>query len=454
VVSVMAMLYLVIFSVMALGFYAATTTAGQVAANERTSIAAQLAAESGFQFLRYHLSALEIPGTTKPDRVLDEVYQQLAKRLDPTVNLGGSVVGYDDGKTVMIPKTGYVRIDPAGSQKFKIALTTAGDLLVATVVGRGGNVSLGRALEIRFQKATNASAIFNYGVAARGPVTMSGNVKIQGSGDPTKGSLLSATDSQVPLTTSGNTTISGDLSYTNNLSPSYSGTTSIGGFLKGTAGFAQHVHAGVEAPEFPVIDSSVYLPFCTNTWTAASGTSNVNLVNCVIPSSASPITFSGNSTIKGILYIKTPNKVSFSGNLNIQGCIVVENNPTGLSNTLAFSGNVTASGIDTLPANATYPASERALTGAFLLAPTFAVTFSGNFGTIGGSMIADKFTFSGNAGGTIRGSVIALKDVPMSISGNSAITIASAGTTEYPPGVTFGSHYASIPGSYLEVPMP
>jgi len=449
VASVLAMLYMVIFSVMALGFYAATTTASQVAANERTTAAAQLAAESGFQFLRYHLSALEIPATTKSDGLLEQVYQQLAERLEPTANLGGNVIGFD-GSTITLPQTGYVKIDPAGTQKFRITLSMAGDLLVAKVVGRGGNVSLGRAVEIRFQKATNASAIFNYGVAAGGPVVMNGNVRIQGFGDATKGSVLSATVSGVPLTTTGNSSISGDLSYTNNVAPSFGGSITIAGYPKTSLYFNDHVHAGIEAPEFPTIDTSTYLPYCTTTWSPSMGTSGVTLTNCIIPANANP-PFSA-VTVKGILYVMTPNKITFSGNTTIQGCIVVQNNPIGLSNTLDFSGNVAASGIDTLPASFQFPEGERELTGAFLLAPSFSVTYGGNFGTIGGSMIADKFTFSGNAGGTVRGSVIALKDTPLTLSGNSVITIAAAGTTEYPPGVKFGSHYTTIPGSYLEVP--
>jgi len=32
------------------------------------------------------------------------------------------------------------------------------------------------------------------------------------------------------------------------------------------------------------------------------------------------------------------------------------------------------------------------------------------------------------------------------------VIIAITGTTRYPAGVTFGVHYTSIPGSYLEVP--
>ena len=58
--SVLAMMYLMIFSTLALGFYATTTTASQVSHNERTTLAAHMAAESGTHFLRYHLSALDV----------------------------------------------------------------------------------------------------------------------------------------------------------------------------------------------------------------------------------------------------------------------------------------------------------------------------------------------------------------------------------------------------------
>src|SRR5437764_10747075 len=84
VASVLAMLFMVIFSALALGFYAATTTASQVASNEKTSLSAQMAAESGIQFIRYHLSSLHIPPGLQGSQLFDEVYTQLSNRLDHT----------------------------------------------------------------------------------------------------------------------------------------------------------------------------------------------------------------------------------------------------------------------------------------------------------------------------------------------------------------------------------
>jgi len=58
---------------------------------------------------------------------------------------------------------------------------------------------------------------------------------------------------------------------------------------------------------------------------------------------------------------------------------------------------------------------------------------------------------SGNAGGTVEGSVIGMTDTPLSLNGNSSITISSTGTTNYPTGMNFGNVYTPLPGTYLEV---
>ncbi len=448
--SVLAMIYVVLFATLAVGFYAATALSTQVAKNERSSVTAQAAAESGMEFMRYQLGHLNIPGGTQNSDMLNAVYSSLGTELNGTPNLNNGSIALSNG-TIFIPDSTskWVSLDNGTNAKFQATITQVGTNLVCTVMGgTNGSTSVNRGIQLSFQQAQKASAIFNYGVAAHGPIAMSGNVTITGSPDPTKGSVLSATASSVPLTVSGNTAISGDFSYTNGgATPNY-GTGTIAGYKSNSPNFPAHVHSGVTAPTFPTIDASVYAPYATNTCPA--NTANANLVNCIVPPNTNP-SFSGKTVIQGVLYVRAPNRISFSGNCNIQGCIIVENNPTGTTNSLTFSGNVRASAINTLPATSQFPAGERALTGAFLLAPTFATTFSGNFGTIGGAMIAGQFGFSGNAGGTIQGSVIALNDANMTFSGNSSITVASTGTSNYPAGVTFGSYYTPLPDTYLEI---
>ena len=444
--SVLAMLFLVLFATLAVGFVAESTTTVQISRNERSLQQAQAACESGMQFIRYQLDQLNVPSGDTGAALLNDVAAGLGQALNGAASMNGHAVAVTNGTLYLPSSSDYIVVDSNTGLKFQAAITASGEFLSVKCTGYGPVSGIGKALQIQFDRASRAGTIFNYGVAARGPVQLSGNATIQGATDPTKGSVLSTTAGTPALSMSGSASISGDFSYTNSAAVnSYGGT--IAGLSSSSPNFSQHIHSGIAAPQFPSIDTSVYAQYATNTWTSATGKT---VVNCVVPANANP-NFSGGTTIQGVLYIKTPNQVSFSGNTTIQGCIVVENNPQGTSNSLSFSGNVTALTIDTLPANSTFPAGERALTGAFILAPTFAVTFSGNFGTIGGSMIADSFSFSGNASGTVDGSVIALKDVPLVMSGNGTITVQSGGTSAYPTGVNFGYNYVPLPGTYIEV---
>ncbi len=248
----------------------------------------------------------------------------------------------------------------------------------------------------------------------------------------------------VPVSIQGKE-VSGDISITSNTgSVSIKSGASVGGTTNLSDIYANHVHTGVNAPEFPTIDTDAYKAYATNTY--AGGNS---LNNCVIPPNTNPH-FTGGVTITGVLYVQTPNRVTFGGNVSIQGVIVVQNNPTGdiTTNQLNFNGNVSATGVDTLPD--TY-GNLRKLTGSFILAPDFAVSLTGNFGTVNGSIVASQTSMTGNATGTVMGSVINMDNNLMTVSGSSEIIIASTGTTNYPAGVYFSSRYAPLPDTYDEV---
>jgi predicted outer membrane repeat protein len=451
VVAVISMMYLVLFSALAIGAYTAISNSIQVSYNQRDVNAARAAAESGMEFIRYQLFQLNIPHNSSSSAMFNTLYTQLGTALNGTLNMNGDVVGIDStGTIISVPShsANAINTDGTGS-KFFVTITQSGQQLAVKVNGIGRSSSaVERAVQMNYAVAQKASSIFNYGVANNGPITFSGNTSITGSPDRTKGSVLSATTTtNTPITMSGNDSISGDVSIVNPSGKvSTSGNTTVAGYSPSSPSYAQHIHIGITPPTFPTVDTADFAPYATNTYVAGSH----SLVNVIIPPNTNP-SISGNTTVQGVLYIQTPNHVSFSGNTTIQGAIVVADNPTGSSNSLTFSGNVSASAISTLPANSTFPAGERALTNAFLLAPTFSVTFSGNFGTVGGSMIADQFTFSGNAGGTINGSVVGLANSTMALSGNSAIVINSSGTTQYPAGVFFNSNYAPLADTWQEV---
>ena len=59
--SLLAMLFLIVFAALSVGFYAQTNMSVQVSNNERRSKEALAAAEAGLQFIRYQLSRVTIP---------------------------------------------------------------------------------------------------------------------------------------------------------------------------------------------------------------------------------------------------------------------------------------------------------------------------------------------------------------------------------------------------------
>jgi hypothetical protein len=448
--SLMAMLFMVIFAVMAVGFYAAISMSSQVSANEGRMAETMVTTESAIAFMRYQLSRLDVPDTTPADSQFAEAYRQLAAHLDGTDNLNGRLVGFAPG-VMTIPDKGFVKLDREGRKQFQVKLEQAGDTIVATFTGSVQNQSMTRAIEVRFGKAQNASSIFNFGVAAKGRIVTSGNSRILGATDPTKGSVMTTSMDANPVDIQGKE-VSGDITTTNPAATvTFKNGTSIGGTTAPGVITAKHIHLGQPAPEFPEINTGVYTQYAKNAYVPGLA----SYTNVYIPPGTNP-TFS-NSTIKGILYADVPNKVTIMGNVTLQ-CIIVGPSKPALNistNQINILGNATCLPVSDLPGGYDVlndPRNEvQKLGGAFILAPGFATILGGNMGTVGGSIITSKFTMVGTASGTIKGSVIVQDDQPTQIGGTAAITIASTGTTAYPPGVTFGHYYAPVPGSYLEM---
>src|SRR3954463_4582394 len=94
VTSILAMLFLVLFSVLAIGFYASITTGVQIANNERHATNSLLAADSGMAFLPYRWSIFVVPATTTQGQLLPLVANNLASQMNGTANMGPMSVGY------------------------------------------------------------------------------------------------------------------------------------------------------------------------------------------------------------------------------------------------------------------------------------------------------------------------------------------------------------------------
>jgi hypothetical protein len=190
----------------------------------------------------------------------------------------------------------------------------------------------------------------------------------------------------------------------------------------------------------------VFRPYATNVYTTNTLSTYSNLY---IPANTNP-KFTG-GTFNGVIYIEKPNIVEFAGNPTINGVIVMDSASTAgtlATNQINFTGaSMTANGVESLPASY---GDLRKLTGSFILAPGGAVDFRGNFNTVNGSIVSDQLSMTGNAGGTVKGTVINLQDNPLTLNGSSEIIIASTGTTNFPTGLHFGSHYVPLADTYEE----
>ena len=461
--AALAMLYLMLFSTLAIGFVAGTTMSSQVSRNERFLNKAQAAADGGMQFIRYSMGAMTIDPTVANPQ-LSDVATALDNELKGSANMnGGRVVvspantlpGYPQ-PTIFIPSpTAWISTDNTGASQFRAAIWQTGTGMRVKLVGAatngGGSVVVQKAIQMDYFKAPKAGAILDYGIASKGTVATSGSSWIQGAnGNLGRGSILSdAPDTGVAAVTIGGTGMTGDISV---VGASNTISVSSGAKVGNTADPTQipsHEHKPVPEPTFPAVDPSPFIAFATNPYVPGSTT----LTNVYIPPNTNP-KFTGGATINGVLYIKAPNVVTFKGNAIVNGVIVTDPSAAYdmVNNQINFGGTVTATPLGSLPTtNPAYDPNLVQLTGSFMLAQNFATSFTGNFGNVQGSIVASQINMTGNAQGNISGSLIVLNNNPMTVGGNATITITSQGTSQYPHGLNFGSDFTPTPGSYVEV---
>jgi hypothetical protein len=486
VTAVLAMLYLALFSTLALGFYSSVTTSAQIAGNDRKTTGARIAAESGMNFMKFQLGTLGVPPRTDPAALFDTVYARLQYKLNASPNMGGHVVGRDDSDPanpkilVPGPANAYIAADSSG-HLFRAEVTRYGaNGLRVKVIGKDhasgavtADVRGARGVKLDYDLEDNPALIFSYGVSSRSMVSMQGNVSVTGSpGNEEMGSILSTTAASVPVTLTGGASISGDLTYASGL-PSVSSNSTIAGFSPGDPEYEQHVHKTDYPPEFPLIDTSAYVAFAPPKGStgprviASASPPGGTYKNIRIKAGTNP-TFTSATVLQGVVVIEYPNEVKFTSSAVVQATIVSETDNYAVNgvnnaklveqdlrdrrfdNKIEFAGNTSVLAVSDL-SGPEFPAELKALKGAMLMVPGFAANFTGSFGTVGGSIIASSLSFSGDASGTIKGTIVNLEDTALSLGGNNSIVIESQGPASVPDGVVFGERYEALAGSYKEV---
>jgi hypothetical protein len=486
VTAVLAMMYLGLFSVLALGFFASVSTSGQMAKNETSSVGARMAAESGMQFMKYHLAAMDIPKSTPESQLLNACYTALSASIDGTQNMPNTPASVRDvvgmnlaGTKILIPymETSFIK-SSADGYEFRATVERQGKYgLRVTVIGRDNrgnvvtnNVQGGRGVQLEYQNELEAGTMFDYGVASKSTVSLAGTDLVGPVGNDDLASILVTNSAATPMTMNAQARLTGDITITGG-TPSLHANAEVDGLTQSNVGFWDNVHTIAEPPDFPAIDTTDFLAYVP-----AKGSVGPSVITTPIPigltfrnirirAGANPV-FAAGTVLEGVVVIEHPNQVQFAGQCTIKGVIVSEcgaadNNNQALVDAdiaangvmdswVQFNGTMSAVGVENLDP-AVFPESLRAMTGSLILIPGFKGNFLGTMDNIGGAIVASGMTWGGSAGGTLNGTIMNVApNVPLTMTGNNVLTITGHGLSN-PAGMRFISHFSPKSSTYREI---
>lgn len=442
---IISIIFVLIFSALAVSLATISANNVQIASNHHQSNAAFTAAHSGLEILRYYIAQVSIPGTTATEDQLQAVTTALQNYLN-SAGITNISTSYSDSTTILtIPS---VTLNSLEEQNFTVTITPIdSDTLRADVTGNARQLSKTIRTEFDFDEAGNS--VFDYGVATKGPLHLSGNIELQGVNVAVEASVYIESESQTEaLSIIGNSQIAGDVGIVNPDATAYlqGGQASIGGET-GDDAVDNHVYTGIPPADFPEPIPSYFEQYVDST----IDMNNTTFENIRIPAGTNP-SFESNVTLKGIIYIETPNVLTFSGNVDITGIIVGDGDWTddSATNSITITGNIASHPVTDLPDEEQF-ADIRTETGTFIVAPGFDLSFGGNFNTLNGTIAGNGIEFSGNAGGTIGGSIINYSDTTMTLSGNSDLYFNRSGTDNSPAGFVPAQKLVFQPESYSEI---
>ncbi|HSV99834.1 MAG TPA: PilX N-terminal domain-containing pilus assembly protein [Sedimentisphaerales bacterium] len=443
---VLSLIFIAMFSALAAAMAGMSGANIQIAENHRKVNNARACAESGLEVIRFWMDKVEISGTTAPDQLFAKLTADLQSKLT------------NAGITNLVPTSTTIAISNVSvnsglGQSFSALLTKLDNKNIRVdVTGHYG--SFNRTIRSAYTFDDRANNVFDFGVASKGPISLSGNVEIEGVNlQVESNAYIESLNNLLSLSIIGNSHIAGSVKIVNPLAMVHlqGGKAGIGGETGAAA--MNHVQIGVEPCEFPEMDPTPFIPYATRVLRASDSTSaNATYENLKIPAGMNP-SFSGNVVLKGVVFIESPNVVTFSGGVNVTGIIVTNGDPTDNSatNKLKFTGNVTGNPITQLPQQTQFEGLHDK-TGTFIMAPGFQVGFGGSFSTLSGAIAANGIELWGKAGGTINGSIVNYSDAPMTLQGNTDLYFNRSGLTEVPAGFVPQLVMFYNPASYEEVP--
>jgi len=208
----MSMIVLAALSVWAVSICSFSGTNLQLAENQRKADAARVCAESGLEVMRYWLSRVSIPGTINKSEAIGYIASSLQNELsaDGIYN----IVPYSQSSSIIIPS---VTLDSAEGKSFFAQLTQLdADTVRLDVTGNYG--SLSKRIRVKYLLGDRAHTAFDYGVATRGPLSLAGNIQLEGVNISVESDVyIESLNSILALSITGNSQIAGDVKIANPL---------------------------------------------------------------------------------------------------------------------------------------------------------------------------------------------------------------------------------------------
>jgi hypothetical protein len=439
---VLALILLAVFMILAVVYTAAANLSLRSGHNYGDAVQARLSAESGLAFALHAMERVRLPGSVTSSTFPGALSSALGGQLNGTANLAGQTVGVSGG-LVVVPEIA----SPVGQFACRLAWV---DEHRASLTVKGSSHQAAQRVQIHMAFVPRQPEVFDYGLASKGQITIFGNAQIVGVNYPGEASILSSTQTHSDaIVLSGSVTISGDL-YTSGDGTyvAMTGSPTVAGSEDPNV-IAQHIHLGMEVPDFPEVDIAPIAALATNVLSTSNPKAD-SYSNIRIAANTNP-TFNSDVVLNGVVYVEAPNVVKFNGHATVNGLIVAQGSgqPLDLCQ-ITFAGNVRANGVEALPDTPEF-AVVKQQTGTFIAAPGFGLTFSGNVSVDNGSMAADQLTFTGSAEGIVHGSVIGLKDLPTSVGGSVEIYVDRQNADDSPAGFIPSIALVPVPSSYLEL---
>ena len=453
-VYLLSLILLVAFS--ALGMTLGTSTFLELRKSDNISdgFQARLAAESGMAYMLVQIDMVRLPSNTTVGTMIPNLSTDLAGVFTGTADVSPMAIA-TEATSISIPEIALDRT--SFTTRFTLEDDGAGGTLCRmTVTGRSGDAR--RTSSIAFDLTERPVAAFDYGIASKGRIRISGSGTVAGVNTGQEATVFSMSGEPVAIEAGGSATIGGDLFVTSDDMTSIlltGGGLNVAGESDIFAIMANHAHFGVDEPDFPVIDITPFDSMTTSEITPDTDIPNQDLVldNVRIKAGANP-SFTRDTVINGVVYIESPNNVVFTAGTTINGIVVTEDDPTvaEADKTIEFRGHVTAPGVGALPDGDPRFAAVKQHEGTSILAPGYSVTFRGTTNSINGTIAADQLAFRGNSDitGELNGSIIGLKDREMLLEGNAMIRINRQTADDTPAGFVHPLGMVIVEGTYSE----